>query len=262
MVIKEQEKKTDTLKTAQRTLDILEAFSVDHPEYSASELVKKVSLPPGSIYRFLRVLTEKGFLERNPQTKKFRLGMRMFELGSLVWRDLDLRKIALPWIEKLSQKSGETVHLGVLSGNEVVSIEGIESGQSLRISLPVGKRVCLHSTGIGKAILAFLPEEEIKRIIAEKGLPGFTPNTITNPTRLAEEIEKIRRQGYAVDNEENEPGIRCVAAPIRNYSKAVVASISISGPAVRVTEEQVPQLAKIVKEAAYQISRSLGYLPD
>ena len=129
---------------------------------------------------------------------------------------MDLRKLALPGIEKLSQKSGETVHLGVLSDNEVVSIEEIESGQSLRISIPIGKRVCLHSTGIGKAILAFLSDEEIESVIRDKGLPRFTSNTITDPILLKEEISKIRKLGYALDNEENEVGIRCVAAPIYN----------------------------------------------
>ncbi len=251
----------NTLKSVERALQILEAFTIDHPEYSADELSQKVSLPKGSIYRFLRVLTRRGFLERNPQSKKFRLGIKVFELGSLVWKDMDLRKLALPGIEKLSQKSGETVHLGVLSDNEVVSIEEIESGQSLRISIPIGKRVCLHSTGIGKAILAFLSDEEIESVIRDKGLPRFTSNTITDPILLKEEISKIRKLGYALDNEENEVGIRCVAAPIYNYLGKVVASISISGPAIRITEDRIPHLAEMVKEITFQISRSLGYSP-
>ncbi len=255
-----KQKSGETLKSVEKALQILEVFNISHSELSASELEEMLSLPKVSIYRFLRVLLKKGFIAQNPQTRKYRLGIKVFELGSIVLKDMELRKVAFPLIEELSKKSGETVHLGVLDGKEAVSIEGAESGYSLRISLPIGKRVCLHSTGIGKAILAFLQDEEIKEIIKEKGLPRFTSNTITNPDLLKKELQAIRAQGYAIDNEENETGIRCVAAPILDSSKHVIASISISGPSIRITNEKIPELADMVIETSREISKALGYI--
>lgn len=256
-----KKKSSETLKSVDKALQILEAFNISHPELSVSELEEILSLPKVSIYRFLRVLLKKGFIMQNSQTRKYRLGIKVFELGSIVLKDMELRKVAFPLIEELSKQSGETVHLGVLDGKEVVSIEGSESGHSLRISLPIGKRVYLHSTGIGKAILAFLQDEEIDEIIKEKGLPRFMKNTITDPEALKQEIQLIRERGYAVDNEENEPGIRCVAAPILDSSQHVIASISISGPSVRITDERIPELANMVVETSQKISRRLGYIP-
>lgn len=252
--------KDETLKSVERALQILEAFTLDDHELSAMELAQKTSLPKGSIYRFLKILVNKGFLSRDSQSGKYRLGIRVFELGSIVWKGMSLRQVALPLMEQLSRWSGETVHLGVRDGYEVVSIEGTESDQSLRIALPVGKRVCLHSTGIGKAILAFLADQEIEEIIEKKGLLAFTPNTISNREALWQEIRNIRKKGYAVDNEENEPGIRCVAAPIRDHSGKVIASMSISGPSMRITDEKIPLFAQKAIETCRQISRNLGYM--
>lgn len=259
--MRETKKVSDSLKTVERTLQILEAFSLQEPEYTAYELAQKIGIPQSTIYRFLRILVRKGFLEQDPITKKFRLGIRVFELGSIVLKNMKLHKIALPFIEELSNKSGETVHLGILDGYEVVSIESIESTHSLRIANPIGKRCCLHSTGIGKAILAFLPDEKIVEIIKNKGLPKFTPNTITDIETLKREISLIRERGYAVDNQENEIGIRCVAAPIRDHTGKVVASISISGPAIRITNGKIPEFAKLVIEVSNKISELLGYKP-
>lgn len=250
------------LKSVERTLSLLEAFSLECPELTAAELAKKAGLPQSSVYRFIRALVNKGFLVRSGSGKnKYRLGIKIFELGSIVWKSMNLRDIVIPLMDELSNWSGETVHLGVLDGNEVVSIESSESSQSLRMASLIGKRVCLHSTGIGKAILAFLPDEMIERIIKEKGLPVFTPNTIRDRDSLWKEIQTIRKQGYAVDNEENEIGVRCVAAPIRDHSGQVIASLSISGPASRITEEKIPSFAQKVIEVCQKISKQLGYNP-
>lgn len=257
-----KKKRQETLKSVEKALQILETFTISHSELSVAELEEQLSLPKVSIYRFLRVLLKRGFVMQNPQTRKYRLGIKVFELGSIVLKDMELRKVAFPLIEELSRKSGETVHLGVLDGKEVVSIEGAESGHSLRTSLPIGKRVYLHSTGIGKAILAFLPESEAQSIIQDKGLPGFTPKTITAPPTLHKELRLIKQQGYAVDNEENESGIRCVAAPILDASRHVLASVSISGPSIRITDERIPELAKIVIKTNREISKALGYITE
>jgi len=255
-----EKKGSEQLKSVGKALQILEAFNINRSELTISDLEEILALPRVSIYRFLRILLQRGFLTQNPQTRKYRLGIKVFELGSLVLKDMELRKAAFPLIEALSRTSGETVHLGVLDGHQVVSIEGAESGYSLRFSLPVGKRVYLHSTGIGKAILAFLEDDEIDEVIEDQGLPRFMANTITEPVDLKKEVQIIRERGYAIDNEENEPGVCCVAAPILDSSRNVIASISISGPSVRITGEAIPKLAKMVIATSQRISESLGYL--
>jgi len=253
-----KEKLDGSLKSVRKALQIFELFTIDTPELSISDLVRKLSMPKVSVYRFLRVLLKSSFITQDRQTKKYRLGIKIFELGSIVLRNFDLREVAFPLIVELSKRSGETVHLGVLDNQQVVSIEGVESDQSLRISLPVGKRVYLHSTGIGKAILAFLTDQEIQEIVRQKGLLRFTNNTIIHFDQLMKEIQLIKKRGYAIDNEENEHGIRCVAAPIFDVNKQVVASISISGPSVRIPHSRIPELSSMVIETSQKISKAHG----
>jgi DNA-binding IclR family transcriptional regulator len=253
-----KEKLDGSLKSVRKALQIFELFTIDTPELSISDLVRKLSMPKVSVYRFLRVLMKSSFISQDRQTKKYRLSIKIFELGSIVLRNFDLREVAFPLIVELSKRSGETAHLGVLDNQQVISIEGVESDQSLRISLPIGKRVYLHSTGIGKAILAFLTDQEIQEIIRQKGLPRFTNNTIVDPNPLMKEIQLIRKRGYAIDNEENEHGIRCVAAPIFDVNKQVVASISISGPSVRIPHTRISELSSMVIETSQKISKAHG----
>jgi DNA-binding IclR family transcriptional regulator len=248
---------TDGLKSVEKALRIIESFDLDRPEISVSEFVESLSIPKVSVYRFLRVLTKNGFISHNKQTKKYRLGLKIFELGSIVLKNFDFREVAFPIITELSNRSGETVHLGVLDNQQVVSIESVESNQTLRISMPVGKRVYLHSTGVGKAILASLNDEEIKEVVRQKGLPRFTNNTIVVADQLLKEIQAIRARGYAIDNEENEPGVRCIAAPVVDPNQRFIASISVSGPSVRVSRKRIPELSHMAIEASRKITEAL-----
>ncbi len=252
-----KKKAEDGLKSVVKALRIIESFDMNRPEISVSEFVESLSIPKVSVYRFLRVLTKNGFISHNRQTKKYRLGLKIFELGSIVLKNFDFREVVFPFITELSKRSGETVHLGVLDNQQVVSIESVESNQTLRISMPVGKRVYLHSTGVGKAILASLSDEEIKEIVRQKGLPHFTQNTIIDADKLLKEIQTIRTRGYAIDNEENEPGVRCIAAPVVDPNQRLVASISVSGPSVRVSRKRIPELSSMVIEASKKIAEAL-----
>ena len=254
-------KPTAKLKSHEKALQLLESFGSENPELSVTDLAEKLSLPRVSVYRFLKALMGHSLISQNKQTKKYRLGIKVFELGSTMMKNFPFREISFPLIMELSKRSGETVHLGVFDNWQVVSIEGVESDQSLRISLPVGKRVCLHSTGIGKAILAFLTEHEIQEVIKQRGLPKFTNNTITDPNQLMKEVLLIRHRGYAVDDEENEPGIRCVAAPTFDSNRRVIASISISGPSVRIPHGKISELSSMVIKTSQNISKALGYVP-
>lgn len=248
-----------TIQSVDRALQVLELFSLEKPEWGVTEISKALNIYKSNVHNILSTLAEKGFVKKDPKTDKYKLGIKFFELGSVVIKNMDLRRIAHPHIEKLSKEFNETVHLGVLDEGRVVSIEREESNKGLCSHIEIGKRTPLHCTAVGKAIMAYLSEDEINFIIREKGLEKYTENTITNKEELGKEFLKIRKQGYAVDNMEHEEGVRCVASPIRDYNGKVIASMSISGPAFRIDKSNIPNIAKKVKEYCDCISEEMGY---
>jgi DNA-binding IclR family transcriptional regulator len=248
---------TKKTKSVEKAIKILEAFSEDNFEMSLPEISKKVNLPKATAYRIIGTLKDNGLINQRVDNGKYRPGLKLFELGSLVFKKLKLREVALPYMEKLSRECGETVHLGILQGDEVISIESCESSFGLRSNVYVGKRASLYCTSVGKALLAFLPSEEMSRILKHKR-KKYTENTVIEREKLEEELRKVREKGFAVDNMEHEEGIRCVAAPIRNHENKVIASLSISGPSIRITEDKIPQMVSMVKETVYKISKDMG----
>jgi len=198
-----------------------------------------------------------GVIERNNETGKYRLGLKLYELGNSV----SLKKImvdrARKYLEDLHWYLNETVHFATLKNGEVVYLDKIIADRNFVIISEVGKRLPAHCTGLGKAMLAFLPESDVKRIIKEKGLKKFTKNTITNKKDLFEELKKIRECGYAIDNEEIEDGLRCIAAPIFNGDGEVIAAVSSSGPSSRINETTYEEYSKHVIKTARLISEEL-----
>lgn len=251
--------KGKVINSIDRTLQILQLFSLQKPEWGVSEISRALNLYKSCVHNTLYTLLKRGFVTKNPDNDKYRLSIKFFELGSIVLENIDLRKIAHPYMEQLSKEFNETVHLGILSEGEVVSIEQEKSNQTLQPQIYIGKRAPLHCTGVGKALLAFLPAEEINRIIKEKGLKKYTNNTITDAFQLKKELEKVRQLGYAIDNMEHEPGVRCIAAPIRDHKGNIVASMSLSGPAFRIEEDQIPFIKERVICYCRLISQAMGY---
>jgi DNA-binding IclR family transcriptional regulator len=248
------------IQSIDRTLQILELFSLEKPEWGVTEISKALNIYKSNVYNVLTTLAERGFVIKDSKTDKYKLGIKFFELGSIVIKNMDLRKIAHPHIEKLSKEFNETVHLGVLDKGRVVSIEREESDKELCSHIEIGKRTPLHCTAVGKAIMAYLSKDEVYLILKEKGLEKFTENTITTKKDLENELKKIREQGYVVDNMEHEEGVQCVAGPIRDYTGKVIASMSVSGPAFRINESNIPNIAKKVKEYCDNISKEMGYI--
>jgi len=246
------------IQSIDRALQVLELFSLEKPEWGITEISKALNIYKSNVHNVLTTFAEKGFVVKDPKTDKYKLGIKFFELGSIVIKNMDLRKIAHPYIEELSKEFNETVHLGVLDKGRVVSIEREESDKGLCSHIEIGKRTPLHCTAVGKAIMAYLSEDEINLIIREKGLERFTENTITTKKDLENEFKKIREQGYAVDKIEHEEGVQCVAGPIRDYTGKVIASMSVSGPAFRINESNIPNIAKKVKEYCGYISKEMG----
>lgn len=246
------------LKSFQKAVRVLECFSIAEPRLPLSEIARRTQLPLSTAHRVLTTLRAVGFVEREGDREQYRLGLRLFELGSIVLTNMELHREAVPYIEALARESGETVHLGVFDGTQVVSIEKMDSPHGLASNVTIGKGAPAYCTAVGKALLAFQPENAVARV-CRLGLRRHTPQTITEPQRLRRELARVRALGYAVDNAEHDPGVRCVAAPIRNHAGMVIASLSISGPATRIPLEVVPRVAERVKGVAAKLSAQLGY---
>jgi DNA-binding IclR family transcriptional regulator len=241
-----------------RVLDILQAFTVDTPELGVSELSRAIGLNKGTAHRLLSALQRHRLVEQDEATGRYHLGLRLWELGNRAVARLELPGPAMPALHQLSAVTDETAHLAVLDDGDVLYIAKVESKRPLRIPSQVGKRLPPHCTGIGKALLSWLPPSELDELIRARGLPRFTPHTICDPDVLHSELALIRQRGVAFDREELEQGLRCVAAPVRDRSARVVAAISVAGPSVRVNEAETPRLVEAVLRAARSISHTLG----
>jgi DNA-binding IclR family transcriptional regulator len=242
-----------------RAFRILNALAENGSELGLAELTTQLPLHKSTVHRLLMKLEGHRYVERNPATGKYRLGWRLFELGMQAVARHDLFQLAPPVVEQLMAETGETAHLGVLREGEVLSLVNAESKQTVRTPATVGKRTPAHCTSLGKAILAFLPRPQVLEFVRARGLRGYTRKTITQAAGLDAELSRVRERGYAVDDEELEPGLRCIGAPVRDYTGQVVAAISIAGPAFRLGKEREPALAAAVRSAAVRLSASLGY---
>ncbi len=247
--------KLTSLEKALRVVDaVAKARSV-----GLRELAAEVNFPPSTVHRLLSILTASRYLTQDPETKKYRLSLRFLELGSAVREDLDVITAARPHMTALMEATSETVNLALFDGAGIVYVDQVANSNSfLRMFTRVGTRAPLYCTGIGKACLAGLPEEFVTEYwhVAEKKL--YTDKTVADETGLRGELESIRRQGYAVDNEEMEIGVRCVASAIRQHRSGIVAGVSISGPSSRLTLESIPGMGESVRRTAARISADLG----
>ena len=256
-------KPNNLVQTLERASSILDILGQSPQGISIRELSTKIKLPKGTTHRLLSSLSYFGYVRQDPKTRNYLLGLKLVELGQLLLGQLDLRKEAEPFLRDLAERTKETVHLVFLDRNEIVYIDKVETEQNssgLKMASRVGLRNPAHSSAVGKVLLAHFPEEELKNFIKEKGLAKRTENTIVDPTQLKDHLKLVRAQGYAIDDEENEKGIRCVAAPIYNEVGKTVAAISISGPAFRITKKVIQEsLKKEVMETALKVSQRLGF---
>jgi len=254
--------RVSSIQSVERAIAILTAFDIDKPELGVIELSKMLALHKSTVSRLLATLEKGGLVEQNPVTGKYRLGVTLIGLAGLVVALADVRKIARPLLRQLAEETQETVNLAVLDRGEVTNIEQmLPNKRQVKNIGWVGRRTPLHCVSTGKVLLAYQPEEEIDRIIAQ-GLLRCTDKTTTDPRRLREELVKVRQQGYATGLEELEEGLNAVAAPVRDHTGKVIAVISVSGPSYRVSPQKIPELVELVKQTAKQLSRQLGYLAE
>jgi IclR family transcriptional regulator, KDG regulon repressor len=250
------------IASVQHALDILNLFDESHAEIGNNDIAKMLKMDPGTVAGLVYTLKLNHFLDQNPDNRKYRLGMQLAERASVLLNQIDLRKIAAPYLEELHQWSGESINLAIQDHQEVVYIERLMGHHSLGIRSELGKRAWLHSTALGKAILAYMIPEEVQTILAGYEFIQVTPKTITNLADFLEELKHVRKTGYAIDEEENELGGRCLAAPVFNNAGKPVAAVSISVPVQRLPRENIVGYGTRIKEAALEISRDLGYFPE
>jgi IclR family transcriptional regulator, KDG regulon repressor len=260
----ERKPKTDKEKTrlssVANAIRLLKVFSDDSYEIGISDLGKRLQLPKSTVHRLASTLIDANMLEQSEENGKYRLGLAMFELGSLVRRKMDVSSEAKPFLMALREKTGETVHLAILDGASIMYINSLESKQAIRMTLDIGMRKPAHSTAAGKVLLAFQPADVLEMVLAE-GLLGHTSTTIVDPDEFRHELAQIRTRGYAMNDEENQVGVRSVAAPVRDYAGNVIAATSVAGPAQRLTKKVMSAFAPEVVNAADAISARLGYHP-
>ena len=256
-------KPNNLVQTIERVSYLLDILGQSPHGISIRDLSARVELPKGTTHRLLSSLVYFGYVRQDPKTRNYLLGFKLVELGQILLSQLDLRREAEPFLRDLAERTKETVHLVFLDRHEIVyldKVEGFHDHSGLRMASRIGLRNPAHSSAVGKVLLSDLPEETLNEIIQEKGLPRRTDHTITDPNQMKEHLKSVKRQGYAMDDEENEKGIRCVAAPIYTEAGKVMAAISVSGPAFRVTRRAIQEtLKKEVMETALKISHQLGY---
>ncbi len=252
--------KRNYVESLSRGLSILSLVAASEKPLTLTQLSEKLRVSKSAIQRLTLTLHHSGYLERDKENKKYRLGPTLLSIGFSAIRDLDLKKVAYPYLEETARKTGETLNLAVWDKREIVYIERIVSQQVLSVNIQIGSRRPLYCTSMGKVILAFMTEDQLEEYLKTTKLVPFSPRTITRKRDLRIELERIRLRNFATGNEELEIGVRAVAAAIRNGEGKVVAAVNIAVPASRISMKTVEsELAKEVVETANKISSVLGY---
>jgi len=241
----------------ERALNILEAAAQRRDGLTNAEISRKLGIPKSSASYILRTLEKRSYLRREAETGRYRLGLKILSLGGDAQANLDIADVALSFMRILGEKIRMTVHLAVLDQGEAVYIEKVEAPGFFKVNTWVGRRMFLHSTSVGKCLLAWLPKHDIENIVKQQGLKKRTPKTITSITRLIAELEHVKQSGYAVDDEENSLGARCLGAPIFDTVGNVTAALGASGTLTQTDEASVPRIIEALKETARRISRQM-----
>ncbi|MDQ3667919.1 MAG: IclR family transcriptional regulator [Acidobacteriota bacterium] len=253
--------KTKSVPALEKAMVVLEGLATSRDGLSLSELTRNLSLPKSSTYGLVVTLERMGYLHRNENTGRYMFGMRLFTLANMAMHGLDLRKQASPYVRKLMKKTRLTVHMAIQEQNEVVIIEKVASPYIPKVGTWVGKRMGIHCTAAGKALISDWSEEDIDRLI-HHGLPRYNENTIVSPRKLKEELAQVRKLGYSLDDQEETIGSRCIGAPIINQTGRVVAAVSLAGYREQINKETLHPLIISVKEAAAAISQQLVHTPE
>ncbi|WP_246683358.1 IclR family transcriptional regulator [Mesorhizobium sp. B2-1-3A] len=253
-----RESRDSGAKSLRKMSVVLDCFTRLHPTLTVGEISEATGLPRTTVHRIVASLREVGMLDQDGRRQSYRLGLKMFHYGSSVLASLDTPRRAHPHIAKLQLFTGEIIHFHMFDGSQMVCVEREEMGSSRLTTLTTIEGAPTYCTSVGKAFLAFQDETLVRRIAQEEGLRRYTPRTITDLGKLLEELALIRSRGFAIDDEENQVGLRCIGAPIRDAAGRVFASVSVSGPAERMPDIRLEGLAPLVIQTANDISKALA----
>ena len=248
------------IQAVSHALDLLEQFHDDVDELGVTELSKRLKLHKNNVFRLLATLESRGYIEQNKVTENYRLGLKALELGQTFIKQLGLLRQAKPILEQMVEKSNETSYVSIYKENHIVYLDVVETNLTVRVVSRVGSRLPAYCTASGKVHMAYITDEELNNLLASMKFIQRTPTTITTPDAMHAELAKVREQGYALDDEELDLGVRCIAAPIRDYTLRIIGAISISGPTMRIDNVRMEnELIPLVLKASAELSTRLGY---
>lgn len=242
------------ISSVKKAMDLLKLFTAERPELSLVELSSHMELHKSSIYRIMSTLAAAGFVEKDRVTNKYRLGLIFLELANHILNRYDFRERVKPYLEELAKKTGEIIHLAILDGADIIYLDKNGQAQPLTVATKIGGRSPAYCSAMGKVLLAVLTRQELTKVLGEGPFKRMTSNTITEMPRLEAELKKVKHQGFAIDDEEAFPGIRCVAAPLKRKEGEVIAAISATVPKERMGKERIRGIGQLVKETAQMIS--------
>ncbi|HZQ54611.1 MAG TPA: IclR family transcriptional regulator [Bryobacteraceae bacterium] len=255
---KSGQRKNYSVPAVERAFDILELLVSSGTSRNVTEISRQLKIPKSSVFGILHTLRQRGYIEKMDD-ERYNLSLKLFGLGASIIASLDIRQQAGPVLRSLAAETNITAHLGVLATDEAVYIDKAEAPGAIRLTTYVGCRAPLHSTGMGKALLAWTSDGEVDRIIASRGLTAFTPRTISSPAALKAELAQVRANGYAVAIEENEPGVCGIGAPVFDHTGHVAAAVNLGGTVLQIKRKDIQFLGACVVRAAAEMSRRLGF---
>jgi DNA-binding IclR family transcriptional regulator len=252
--------KTQSVPALERALSILESLSKSKHGLTLSQLSRSLELPKSSVHCLLLTFERHGYLHRDDRSGRYRLGLRLCDLANVALSGVMLRDQAAPFLNQLRESTQLTTHMAVLEQDEVVLIEKVALLTS-RVNSWIGKRMDVHCTALGKALTAYLPEEQVEALVSRRGLLRHNDNTIASLKRLKQELEQVRKQGYSIDDEEEEIGVRCLGAPVLNANNRAIAAISITGTTERINADSRDALVAKLKTTAAAIAAEVAKAP-
>lgn len=247
------------IQSLERAFHILDLFDEQTHELKITEISARTNLHKSTVHSLLKTLQLHGYIDQDDESGKYRLGLKLLEKGQLLLQRMDIRTVARKHLVGLSETTGQTTHLVILDGREGVYIDKVEGAKAAIRYSRIGRRVPLHSSAVGKTLLAFRSPEDMQRLLTGYVYTAFMPNTIQHEGDFLQELTKVRNAGYAVDNEENEPGVRCAAAPVFDHTGAIAAAVSISTMLASVDDGDFKRFTALLCNEAAAISEELGF---
>ncbi len=255
-----KEKSEYIIQAVSHALDLLEQFHDDVDELGVTELSKRLKLHKNNVFRLLATLESRNYIEQNKVTENYRLGLKTLELGQTFIKQMGLLRQSRPVLEGLVRECNETTYVAILKEFHIIYLDVVETDLTVRVVPRVGARLPAYCTAAGKVQIAYMTDEELANYLPAKEMKRYTPNTIIDRDELKKHLAQVAQQGYAIDNEELDVGVKCVGAPIRDYTRRIIGAVSISGPSMRFTDERLEkELIPLVIKASEEISSKLGY---